>query len=137
MAVISLSTAWYLHLTKKDRCADDSCQCGESAKRKLSWLQSRAFLIAITAFALTAGAYPYLLGLYNSKQAVQITPPPDEVETLVLDSIYHADASYKSGTALVSYDPHLLHIDSIIHTVHQTGYIVKDYHRNNTSEKLH
>ena len=158
MAVISLSTAWYLHLTKKDNCKDDSCSCAGSARRQPSWMHSRAFLIAITAFALTAGAYPYLLGLYNSKQAVQITPPSGEVETLVLDidgmsctgcvyhiehalqklnGVYRADASYEKGTALVSFDPQLLHIDTIIHTVQQTGYSVKDYHRNAASKTLH
>ena len=160
MAVISLSTAWYLHLTKKDNCKDDSCSCAGSARRQPSWMHSRAFLIAITAFALTAGAYPYMLGWIHKTQhsSVQTAPTTDEVETLVLDidgmtctgceyhiehalqklnGVYRADASYEKGTALVSFDPQLLHIDTIIHTVQQTGYSVKDFHRSTTSENLH
>ena len=160
MAVISLSIAWYLHLTKKDNCKGDSCSCAESARRQPSWMHSRAFLIAITAFALTAGTYPYMLGWINKTHhsAVQTAPTSDDVETLVLDidgmtctgceyhiehalqklnGVFSADASYEKGTALVSFDPNLLPIDTIIHTVNQTGYTVKDYHRSNTSENLH
>lgn len=145
LTIFVLAFAWYQKLkpTKVDNC---NCE----PTTKVTFINSKKFLGAITLFALVMLAFPYFSKIFypktNSEQTyvavdkstIQKTDFLVEgmtcegceehikLEVNKLTGVISTTVSYKNGTALVEFDNTKLNNQQIEQAINRTGYKVTD-----------
>ncbi len=143
LTVAVLGFAWYRKLKPRSQ-EEIECDCEKVGKKP--FLQSKIFLGIVTAFSaimLTFPGYSYIFYGDNSKELV--VTEASSIKQIKLDiegmtctgcnehvehaanevpGVFHAQASYKTGTALVKFDASVSSADEIISAINETGYKV-------------
>lgn len=150
ITVILLAFAWYRKLKPVKPSADSSkdvaCTCEED--RHPSFFRSRAFLLIITIFAILALTFSYYGNIFYPTAKKQATVasfkrgPVKQAELAItgmdceacakgikyvlstLPGYVNAKVSYKSGKAVVIFDPMKISITQVDSAVNSTGYQV-------------
>ncbi len=138
--LLILGYTWYQHF-KTLKEAD--CECDTSWSARL--IHSKKFLASLTIISLLLLAFPsYASLLIHSPETDQSIDPKNlnastiefnvkgmtcdacathvEVELGKLSGIFNADASYKDGNAIITYDPKLTTASDIQDAINNTGY---------------
>lgn len=142
--LLVLAFAWYQKL--KPRTAEEmACDCETDDKKP--FIQGKAFLGLVTVFAALMLAFPYYSGVFYSSdppiaivgqegtlshaefqvKGMTCTACEDHIRHAVtsLSGIQSVDASFKTGSASVAFDPALTTEEEILNAIHSTGYTVK------------
>lgn len=145
LTVLVLGFAWYQKLKSKSQQEID-CACENDVK--LSFLQSKRFLLFVTLFAGLMLAFPYFSGLFYAQPTkeiiyvqqdnmVDITFTVEgmtcsgcenhiESEVNKLDGIVSVKASYEKSNTTVKYDRTKVTEQRIIKAINNTGYNVSE-----------
>lgn len=147
LAIAVLAFAWYVKL-KPATPNDTDCNC-ETAK-KISFLQSKAFLGIVTIFAILIMAFPHyakrfypkpkvqaaIITTVGNKQHVKFTiqgmtcegcESPINNQLSKLSGVLAYKTSYATKSSIVSFDKSKVNAKIIETAINKTGYIVKDY----------
>lgn len=141
LTVLMLGLAWYQKLKPKK---ETECNC--QADERPGFMQSKAFLGIITAFAIIMLAFPYYSGAFYPKQKQQaIVADNSNIQTIEfaisgmtcnscaehvnhevnkLGGIISSNASYDKGNAVVEFDNSKTSILEIEKAINSTGYSV-------------
>ena len=139
LTVLVLGFAWFQKI-KPQKTETDCC----TPKKKISFLQSKSFLLLITVFAALMLAFPHYSHFFYPKQenkAVIIEKENlQKTEFLIsgmtcsgceahvenevnqLQGIFSATASYENGNAIVEFDNSVTTIEKIEEAIMKTGY---------------
>ncbi len=140
LTVVVLGFAWFQQLkTKKE--IDCDCETDE----KKSFLQTKKFLGGVTVLAALLLAFPYYSSVFYTTNAANVAivnvqqidlrikgMTCDGCENTLnlalqkLDGVGAVESDYKTGKAVVEYDPSTITVDEIIDAVDATGYKVVD-----------
>jgi copper chaperone CopZ len=138
LTVLALGYAWYLKL--RPRPAED---CGCEVPAKPRFFQRTGFLVGITLFAAVTSAFPlFSQWFYPSKPTVSALDQ-GPVQRIVINvkgmtcegcehhvgsalqqvpGVKSANASFKEGTAEVTFDPTVVNYDQLKSAIDSTGY---------------
>lgn len=143
LTIVVLGFAWYLKL--KPKVTDD---CGCAIEEKQKFIQSKTFLLIVTAFATLMLTFPlYAKVFFPKKEKTQIFVEKSNIKTAVLkikgmsceaceaevnlevnklSGIVQSAVSYKDGNAVIQFDSSKTTIKEITDAVNATGYKVID-----------
>ncbi len=138
LSALALGFAWWLKLRP---APVDDCACEVPEKKSL--FQRTGFLVAVTVFAVVTSAFPlYSQWFYPSTPAV-VEVDQGTVQRIVINvkgmtcegcehhvggalqqvpGVANAKASFKEGTAIVTYDPARVSVEQLFAAVDSTGY---------------
>ena len=141
IATIVLCFAWYQKL--KPKKADVECACEED---KLSFLQTKTFLGAVTLFAALMLAFPYYAHIFYPKTNAKViviesdniaearfdikgmtcTGCEEHIKHAVaqLPGFIEATANHKTGKATVKFDKSKTTLEELVTAINKTGYKV-------------
>lgn len=148
VTIVVLAFAWYRKLrpAKPSGATPDKIECACEENTHPSFFRSKLFLLIVTLFAIAALTFPYYGKVFYpdvKKQAA--IPPQDHIQQAdliisgmdckacekgvkyvlsALPGYVDAQISYKSGKALVTFDPAKSGIKQIDSVINSTGYKV-------------
>jgi len=143
LTILVLGFAWYQKLKP---LKEIDCECETAEKPK--FIQSKAFLGIITAFAIVMMAFPYYSGIFypNTEKQIIVIDKSDikttefkisgmtcasceehiNHEVNKLKGIVNSKASYENGNAIIEFDRTKSNEMEIEKAINSTGYKVTD-----------
>ena len=143
ITVFVLAFAWYQKL-KHRTAVEIQCACEEDEKPP--FMQTKKFLGIVTVFAFLMMAFPYYSSVFypdNQKglagvDATKLITIDLKIEGMTcescnlhvahaaqeVDGVVRAEADFKTGNAVVKFDPSITSEDKIVQSINATGYKV-------------
>jgi mercuric ion transport protein len=143
LTLLVLGFAWYQKLKDKQEI---DCICETDEKPK--FVQTKAFLGIVTAFAIIMLAFPYYSGVFypnTTKQIIVVNKSDIKITDFKisgmtcasceehvnhavnkLDGIVYAQASYENANAIIEFDQTQTNENEIRNAINATGYKVID-----------
>jgi len=144
VTIAVLGFAWYQKLKPQPL---DECGCAVDEKPK--FIQSKAFLLAVTVFAALMIAFPsYAKNFFPKHETNSIVADKSNIQTVELgikgmscesceaevnhevnklQGIIKSEVSYENKNAVIEFDASKTTIEKIIHAVNSTGYKVTNH----------
>ena len=147
LSIAVLAVAWYVKL-KPANTKDMNCNC--EATKKVSFLQSKAFLGIVTVFAFLMMAFPIYAKMFYPKPKIQqatvaVVDNKQQVQFTIagmtcegceehvnnelskVNGVFAYTTSYATKSSLVSFDNSKVDAKTIESAINKTGYTVKKY----------